>query len=77
MGFGGRNALIRQREQGVKRTLLLFEVHDEPGGEPLMLHDELVFRNGQLAGHTTSGGQGYRVGKTLCFAYIEHQPGVV
>jgi glycine cleavage system aminomethyltransferase T/glycine/D-amino acid oxidase-like deaminating enzyme len=75
-GFQGRDALLKQRQQGVDRTLLLFEVCVTENPKPLLLHDEPVFKNGQLSGHTTSGGQGYRTGKSLCFAYIKHAPGV-
>lgn len=72
-GFIGRDALLRQDQVGVKRRLLLFAVEE---GEPLLLHEEPVYRGGALAGRTTSGGRGFRVGRSLCFAYVACEPGL-
>jgi dimethylglycine dehydrogenase len=33
--------------------------------------NEPVYRNGSVAGITTSGGFGFAVGKSLAFAYVE------
>ena len=71
-GFIGRGALLAQREVGIERRLLQFEV---AGAHPLLLHDEPVYRSGTLAGHTTSGGRGFRTGVSLCFAYMQCEPG--
>lgn len=70
--FIGRDALLTQREAGVRRRLLQFEV---TGAHPLLLHDEPVYRGGTLVGHTTSGGRGFRTGRSLCFAYVQWEPG--
>ena len=66
-GFIGRDALLAQRDAGVERRLLQFEV---AGAHPLLLHDEPVHRGGALVGHTTSGGRGFRTGLSLCFAWV-------
>jgi len=71
--FIGREALLAQRERGVSRRLLMFALD---GADPLLLHDEPVYRDGALAGHTTSGGRGFRVEKTLCMAYVACAPGM-
>ena len=71
-GFIGRDALLAGREAGVGRRLLQFAV---AGAHPLLLHDEPVYRDGALAGHTTSGGRGFRTGLSLCFAYVRCEPG--
>ena len=70
--FIGRDALLTQREAGIERRLLQFEV---VGAHPLLLHDEPVYRRGTLVGHTTSGGRGFRTGRSLCFAYVQCEPG--
>ena len=70
-GFIGREALLRQREKGLARRLLLFSVE---GGEPLLLHDEPIYRDGRWVGRTTSGGRGFRTGLSLCFGYVETEP---
>jgi glycine cleavage system aminomethyltransferase T/glycine/D-amino acid oxidase-like deaminating enzyme len=70
--FLGRDGLLRQREQGPRRHLLLFAVAD---GNPLLLHDEPIYADGRLVGRTTSGARGFRTGLSLCFGYVSAQPG--
>lgn len=70
--FLGRDALLRQREAGVRRHLLLLAVE---GATPLLLHDEPVYCAGQIVGRTTSGALGFRTGRSLCFAYVSCAPG--
>jgi 4-methylaminobutanoate oxidase (formaldehyde-forming) len=70
--FLGREALLAQRANGVRRHLLHFAVD---GANPLLLHDEPIYRDGNLAGWTTSGGLGPRTGLSLCFGYIRCEPG--
>ncbi len=72
-GFIGRAALLKQRIHGPDRQLVQLAV---TGAHPLLLHDEPIFCNGKLAGHTTSGARGFRTGLALCMAYIpvsEHE----
>ena len=73
-GFIGRGALLAQREVGIERRLLQFEV---AGAHPLLLHDEPVYRSGTLAGHTTSGGRGFRTDLSLCFAWVRCELGAL
>jgi len=70
--FIGRAALERQRADGSRRQLVQFAVE---GAHPLLLHDEPVFRDGKLAGRTTSGARGFRTGLSLGFAYIPMEAG--
>lgn len=72
-GFLGREALFAQRQKGLSRRLLLFAVEN---AHPLVLHDEPIYRDGVLAGRTTSGGRGFRVGETLCMGYTTCEPGM-
>ena len=71
-GFIGRDALLARREAGIERRALQLEV---AGAHPLLLHDEPIYRNGTLVGHTTSGARGFRTGRSLCFAYVQCEPG--
>lgn len=66
-GFIGRQALIEQKQAGLDRRLLLFEVTD---AKPLLLHDELILRDEKIVGLTTSGAVGPRTGKSLCFGWV-------
>ena len=65
--FLGKSALERQRGDGLDRRLVQFAVRD---AHPLLLHDEPIYRNGKLVGHTTSGARGFRTGMSLCMAYL-------
>ena len=42
--FTGRDALLRQREEGLKRRFVVFTL-DDP--EPLVLGDEPIYRDGR------------------------------
>ncbi len=70
--FIGRAAIARQKAEGVDRRLMHFSVE---GANPLLLHDEPVYRDGKLTGLTTSGGMGPRTGLSLCLAYVACAPG--
>ncbi len=71
-GFLGRDPLADQRRRGVRQRLIIFAVRD---AHPLLLHDEPVYRNGALAGRTTSGARGFRTGRSLCLASLPVEPG--
>ena len=71
--FIGKRALLEQRTRGWQRQLQLCEVLAE---EVLLLHDEPVYQGGEIIGHCTSGGQGYRTGKSLCFVMFYRRDGL-
>ena len=71
-GFIGHDALVRQRAGGVTQRIVQFAVAE---GHPLIVHDEPILRDGELAGQVTSGARGFRTGLTLCFASITCAPG--
>lgn len=66
--FIGRNALSAWKERGFKWQFVTLEVHgvtdcDARGSEPIYKGDELV-------GRATSGGYGWRLGKSLALAMV-------
>ena len=65
--FLGRDAVRRLRDEGVTRRLRCLTLADARsstlGNEPVRVGDEIVAR-------VTSGGIGYRVGKSIAFAYL-------
>jgi 4-methylaminobutanoate oxidase (formaldehyde-forming) len=67
-GFIGREALLAQRERGLERRLVGFALEDP---EPGLIHDEPIWRDGQLVGQTTSGSYGHTIGCALALGYIE------
>ncbi|MFT5501042.1 MAG: glycine cleavage system aminomethyltransferase T/glycine [Woeseiaceae bacterium] len=71
-GFIGRDALLRQKEAGVSRRLLQFRL-DDP--EPLLYHNEPVWRDNELVGHITSGAYGHSLGSCIGLGYVSTNPG--
>ena len=68
--FVGREALIKQREDGVPQRFVTLEVTvddaDPIGNEP-------IYQDGTMVGRATAGAYGHHVGKSLALAYV--QPG--
>jgi dimethylglycine dehydrogenase len=67
--FLGRDALIAWKGKGFENKLVTLEVEgvtdaDARGSEPVM-------RNGVMIGRTTSGGYGWRLGKSLALAMVK------
>ena len=71
--FTGREALLAQREKPLARRLLVF-VLDDP--EPLLYHDEPVWRDGALVGRIASGAYGHTVGRSVGLGWVAHADGV-
>ena len=72
-GFIGKEALLKQKQNGVKRRLVQFAL-DDP--EPLMHHNEPIWRNDEIVGYITSGMFGHALGKSLGMGYVENSDGV-
>ena len=71
--FLGREALLAQRERPLGRRLAVFTL-DDP--EPLLYHDEPIWRDGALVGRITSGAYGHTVGRAVGLGYVAHPDGV-
>lgn len=66
--FIGKDALVRQRAEGVPRKRLLqFRLKDT---DRLLYREEPIWVNGQRAGAITSGMYGHRVGASLGMGYV-------
>ena len=65
--FIGKQSLLEQKNSRPDRKLHLFQVH----GEPLLLHDELIYSDDHVVGLTTSGTQGVRTGLFLSIGLID------
>ncbi len=72
-GFIGREALLKMNEAGMTRRLLTFALEDP---QPLMYHEEPIYRDGVKVGSTTSGMFGHTIGSSIALGYISHQDGV-
>jgi 4-methylaminobutanoate oxidase (formaldehyde-forming) len=71
--FIGRDALLAQREQPLRRRLVVFTLEDH---EPLLYHNEPIWRDGVLAGRITSGSYGHTLGRAIGLGFVEHADGV-
>ncbi|XP_046665146.1 pyruvate dehydrogenase phosphatase regulatory subunit, mitochondrial isoform X1 [Homalodisca vitripennis] len=71
--FIGREALLRQREEGVRRMYvqLLLQDHDPDlelwawGGEP-------IYRDNQYVGATTTTGYGFTLKRMVCLGFVQN-----
>lgn len=66
-GFIGREALLEQRERGVQRRLVQFLVADP---EAILIHDEPIFRNGEMVGRVGSTMYGHTVGGAVALGWV-------
>jgi glycine cleavage system aminomethyltransferase T len=71
-GFIGREALLTQKETGLSRRLVQFKLKDP---EPLLYHNEPIWRDGEIVGHITSGMYGHTLGACIGLGYVRTEPG--
>ncbi|HXQ40825.1 MAG TPA: FAD-dependent oxidoreductase [Candidatus Udaeobacter sp.] len=72
--FNGREALLRQRaEKKLTKRLLQFAL-DDP--EPLLYHNEPIYRDGKLVGNTSSANYGHYLGRAIAMGYVRDEGGV-
>ena len=72
-GFIGRDALAAQREKPQTRRLVQFALENP---EPLLYHEEPIYRDGQFVGRTTSAMYGYTLGASVALGYVNCGDGV-
>jgi 4-methylaminobutanoate oxidase (formaldehyde-forming) len=66
-GFIGRDALLEQRRAGIRRRLVQFKL-DSP--EPLLYHNEPIWRGDSLVGHVRSGMYAHSLGAAVGLGYV-------
>ena len=67
-GFFGKDALLAWRESGAANTLVTMEVQGVTDADAR--GSEAIYKDGEIVGRVTSGGYGWRVGKSLALAMI-------
>ncbi|MQA96628.1 MAG: FAD-dependent oxidoreductase [Streptosporangiales bacterium] len=67
-GFTGREALLRQRETGVRRRLVQFLVKDP---SRMLVHDEPILRDGRRVGRVCSSAYGHTLGGAVALGWVE------
>ena len=72
--FIGRKALEKIKDKPLSNKLELFSIKNEfKPGSPLLLHDEPIFKDGQIVGYTTSSNFSFYYNKNIWLAYINHE----
>ncbi len=71
-GFIGREALLAQQEQGVARHLVQLKLNDP---EPLIHHNEPIWRGEEIVGHITSAAYGHTLGGAVGLGYVTAESG--
>jgi dimethylglycine dehydrogenase len=74
-GFIGRDALVERREGGFGNRFVTLEVHDVTDADAR--GSEPILHKGALVGRCTSGGFGWRVGKSLALGMVRPEFGDV
>jgi 4-methylaminobutanoate oxidase (formaldehyde-forming) len=65
--FVGRDAVLRKRDEGLKRRMVQFRLTDP---EPMVWHNEALIRDGQIVGPVTSGAYGHALGGSVAMGYV-------
>jgi glycine cleavage system T protein len=69
--FIGRDALVRQQQNGLKRRLVYLALQDADaypiGAEPILY-------DGAPVGQITSAAFSHSIGRAICIGYVEHSP---
>jgi 4-methylaminobutanoate oxidase (formaldehyde-forming) len=71
-GFIGREALLRQRESGVRKRLVQFKLKSP---EPLLYHNEPIWRGDSIVGFIRSGMYAHSLGAAVGLGYVGVSPG--
>lgn len=75
--FIGKAALEKQRARNVQeKRLVCLALADSSDRAPMMYHEEPIYRDGAIAGSTTSGAWGHRVNLSLGLGYVHNKDGV-
>ena len=61
------------RGKPLKRRLVQFALEDP---EPLLYHNEPIYRDGKLVGHTSSAAYGHHLGRAIALGYVRNDGGV-
>jgi len=68
--FIGKDALLKIRDQKLKKKLIILSLKNNKPGFPLLLHDEPILCDGKIIGRTTSGNYSFNYKKNMAFGYI-------
>jgi 4-methylaminobutanoate oxidase (formaldehyde-forming) len=58
---------LAQKEKGLTKRLVQFALEDP---EPLLYHNEPVYRDGVMVGYLSSGNYGHHLGRAIGLGYV-------
>ncbi|KAF6031331.1 PDPR [Bugula neritina] len=71
MDFIGRDALMRQRQEGIKKKFVMLTLDDHDiATDNFPWQGEPILRNGKYVGNVTSSSYGYTLERQVCLGYI-------
>jgi 4-methylaminobutanoate oxidase (formaldehyde-forming) len=73
-GFIGREALVRQREAGIGKRLVQFQLRSP---EPLLYHNEPIWRGDAIVGFVRSGMYAHTLGAAVGLGYVTDVAGAI
>jgi 4-methylaminobutanoate oxidase (formaldehyde-forming) len=65
--FVGRDAVLARRDAGLARRLVQFQLKDP---DPLLFHNEVIVRDGEIVSIITSGNYGHHLGGAIGLGYV-------
>ena len=68
--FIGKDALLKIKNQKLKKKLVILSLKENKPGSPLLLHDEPILCDGKIIGRTTSGNFSFNFKKNMAFGYV-------
>jgi 4-methylaminobutanoate oxidase (formaldehyde-forming) len=71
--FLGKEALAAQQAAGLTRKLVLFSIEDP---EPLIYHDEPIYRNDELVSTNTHGAYAHLFGRSIGMCMLSNADGI-
>lgn len=71
--FLGRSALLRQKELGIHKRLVMFSLENS---DAMLFGSEPIYRNGQWMNNTTSGSYGFVVDRPIAMGYVKRSAAI-
>ena len=71
--FIGKESLLKIKNKKDTKKFAMLTLNDSKPGEPLLLHDEPIYKDNKIIGRTTSGNFSFNFNKNLAFGYINSE----
>jgi 4-methylaminobutanoate oxidase (formaldehyde-forming) len=71
--FVGRETLLKQKEEGLKRRLVMFTPQD---ADIKLYGSEPIYRDGVWMNNLTSGAYGFKIGLAVGMGYVKNEDGI-